>query len=297
MPERTTSSSRPLRPPVSPHSSLSLGSVSLLIFSHLNRYFSKRSFLLQRLTLLQTMRWKMWEKLPSWSAGRNLWPPSLVGWDHSALLVLFVKQEHRNNKKNNLSLLVIFFLFFLVVAGVSISRFFFAIFRFYANLVVTETQLLSLNSLLCCHRLPCGLHPISRGREHGANPAWHGHICYSERPPTREVVQHQHLRGGGQPGERAHLHPGQHQWGPTSWWEPKTLSTCVRMSSPDPGNQSCEQQVWGFSVGGVWRHLLSAPNAMAPSQTSFKCASWFWDVTSGSEVSFSSSGYTHLHTG
>lgn len=49
------------------------------IFSRPNRHFSKRRFLLQRPTLLPTMRWKTWEKLPSWSAGKNLWPPSLVG--------------------------------------------------------------------------------------------------------------------------------------------------------------------------------------------------------------------------
>lgn len=158
-----------------------------------------------------------------------------------------------------------------------------------------ETQLLSLNLLLCTHRLPCGLHPISGGREHGAQPAWHGHICYSERPPTRQVVQHQHLRGGGQPGERAHLHPGQHQRGPASWWEPNTFHLSADEFSR-PGDKGCEQQVWGFRVGGAWRHLLCDPKATPPSQTSFKWAqTWFWDVTSGTEVSFSSPGYTCAH--
>lgn len=125
-----------------------------------------------------------------------------------------------------------------------------------------------LNTLLCPDRLPCGLHSICWGREHGAEPAWHGHICYSERPPTREVVQHQHLRSGRQPGERAHLHPGQHQRGPTSWWESNTFHLCTD-DFTRPGERIREQQVLGFRVGGVRRHLLADLTAVPPSQTSF----------------------------
>lgn len=40
--------------------------------------FTLLPLVLQHPILLLSTRWKMWEKLPLWSAGKNHWPPSLV---------------------------------------------------------------------------------------------------------------------------------------------------------------------------------------------------------------------------
>lgn len=64
----------------------------------------------------------------------------------------------------------------------------------------------------CSRRVSRRLHALSRRWKHGAEPPRHGDIGDSERPPSREVVQHQHLRRGGYAGERACLCTGPHRW-------------------------------------------------------------------------------------
>lgn len=64
----------------------------------------------------------------------------------------------------------------------------------------------------CSRRVSRRLHALSRRGKHGAEPPRHGDIGDSERPPSWEAVQHQHLRRGGHAGERACLCTGPHRW-------------------------------------------------------------------------------------
>lgn len=65
-------------------------------------------------------------------------------------------------------------------------------------------------------RLSCRLHALGGRWKHGAEPPWHGNVGDTERPFSREVVQHQHLRRGRHAGERAYLCTGPHRWRHTS---------------------------------------------------------------------------------
>lgn len=61
-------------------------------------------------------------------------------------------------------------------------------------------------------RLSRGLHALGGRRKHRAQPPRHGNVRHAQRPSSREVVQHQHLRRGRHAGEQAYLCPGPHCW-------------------------------------------------------------------------------------